>query len=98
MLDLIEIVLKQADIKFLRLDGTLRQDQRAGVLSAFSKSNGPPVLLASLRSAGVGLNLTAASRVFLMDRKSLFFFCFFFFLAFFFFFFFYFFFCFFFIN
>ncbi|KAL9091963.1 MAG: hypothetical protein Q9159_001108 [Coniocarpon cinnabarinum] len=78
-LDLLEPELNRARIPFLRFDGTMAQKQRAAVLQSFSDSTssrnnpamrnkrGSPVLLLSLRAGGVGLNLTAANRVFMMD-------------------------------
>lgn len=70
-LDLIEPALRSAGITFLRLDGSMAQKARAAVLAAFSadstSTKAPTVLLLSLRAGGVGLNLTAANRVFMMD-------------------------------
>lgn len=77
-LDLIEPSLTQADIPFLRFDGKMSQKARAAVLTSFTaptdfaaKDYDPKragtVLLLSLRAGGVGLNLTAASQVFMMD-------------------------------
>ena len=71
-LDLISTALSQANIPFLRFDGAMAQKARAAVLteyaSAQAKKNGHGmVLLLSLRAGGVGLNLTAAKRVFMMD-------------------------------
>jgi superfamily II DNA or RNA helicase len=65
LLDLVEPELEAAGIGFLRLDGSTRD--RAGVVAGFQDPNGPPVLLISLRAGGVGLNLTAADHVFLLD-------------------------------
>ncbi len=65
LLDLVEPELETAGIGFLRLDGSTRD--RAGVVAGFQDPNGPPVLLISLRAGGVGLNLTAADHVFLLD-------------------------------
>ena len=76
-LDLIEPALTKARIPFLRFDGSMNQKARAAVLEKFAdldprsnakkeKSTGY-VLLLSLRAGGVGLNLTAANRVFMMD-------------------------------
>jgi hypothetical protein len=64
-LDLIEPHLQKADIAFTRLDGSTRD--RAGVTASFQAKDGPPVLLASLKAGGTGLNLTAADHVFLCD-------------------------------
>ena len=71
-LDLISTALSQANIPFLRFDGAMSQKARAAVLTEFAaaptrKSGHGMVLLLSLRAGGVGLNLTAAKRVFMMD-------------------------------
>ena len=77
-LDLLEPELNRAKIPFMRFDGTMQQKQRAAVLTAFSADpsenpnftkgkRGGLVLLLSLRAGGVGLNLTAANRVYMMD-------------------------------
>ena len=66
-LDLISPALTRASIPFLRLDGTLSQKARASVLTAFAEHKRGCILLLSLRAGGVGLNLTAAKRVFMMD-------------------------------
>ncbi|CAL9069661.1 unnamed protein product [Musa banksii] len=65
-LDLLEIPLRKG-IGFLRLDGKLSRKKREIVLKEFSESRDKMVLLMSLKAGGVGLNLTAASNVFLMD-------------------------------
>lgn len=66
-LSLIEPALTRASIPFLRLDGSMAQQARATVLKQFAASNKGVVLLLSLRAGGVGLNLTMAKRVFMMD-------------------------------
>ncbi|TDZ73397.1 DNA repair protein RAD5 [Colletotrichum trifolii] len=66
-LTLIEPALERANIKFLRLDGSMRQQARSAVLTEFQESKTFTVLLLSLRAGGVGLNLTSAKRVFMMD-------------------------------
>ncbi|RDL39694.1 putative DNA repair protein rad-5 [Venustampulla echinocandica] len=66
-LSLIEPALNRAAIPFLRLDGSMAQKARAAVLTEFASSNKGVVLLLSLRAGGVGLNLTMAKRVFMMD-------------------------------
>ncbi|TVU07435.1 hypothetical protein EJB05_47490, partial [Eragrostis curvula] len=65
--DLLEIPFSHKGIKFLRFDGKLTQKHRENVLKEFSESQDKLVLLMSLKAGGVGLNLTAASNVFLMD-------------------------------
>ncbi|KAM0322187.1 hypothetical protein ACHAQA_009677 [Verticillium albo-atrum] len=66
-LSLIEPALAKSNIKFLRLDGTMAQKARAAVLNEFQESSQFTILLLSLRAGGVGLNLTSAKRVFMMD-------------------------------
>ncbi|KAL8754587.1 MAG: hypothetical protein Q9184_005066 [Pyrenodesmia sp. 2 TL-2023] len=66
-LDLIGPALTQARIPFLRFDGTMSQKVRASTIISFTESPKGMVLLLSLRAGGVGLNLTAAKRVFMMD-------------------------------
>ena len=65
LLDRIEPLLVAESIASLRLDGATRN--RGGVVAAFQRDDGPPVLLISLRAGGTGLNLTAADHVFFTD-------------------------------
>jgi DNA repair protein RAD5 len=66
-LDLIEPALERDNIPFLRLDGSMPQKARAATLGEFASHRRGVVLLLSLRAGGVGLNLTQAKRVFMMD-------------------------------
>ncbi|KAL6136145.1 hypothetical protein ACLB2K_061446 [Fragaria x ananassa] len=66
-LDLLQISLSRSNIPFLRLDGTLSQQQREKVLKQFSEDSDILVLLMSLKAGGVGINLTAASNAFVLD-------------------------------
>jgi DNA repair protein RAD5 len=66
-LSLIEPALTRCSIPFLRLDGSMTQQARAAVIAEFTASNKGVVLLLSLRAGGVGLNLTMAKRVYMMD-------------------------------
>lgn len=66
-LSLIEPALNRASIPFLRLDGSMAQQARAAVLAQFAAEKKGTVLLLSLRAGGVGLNLTMAKRVYMMD-------------------------------
>ncbi|KAK8468266.1 hypothetical protein PHAVU_007G272200 [Phaseolus vulgaris] len=65
--DLLENPLRRRGIGFLRYDGKLTQKQREKVLDEFNKTREKRVLLMSLKAGGFGLNLTAASNVFIMD-------------------------------
>ncbi|XP_060690517.1 helicase-like transcription factor isoform X1 [Hemiscyllium ocellatum] len=68
-LTLIETPLRQEGFAFTRLDGSMPQKRRINAIESFQSSEpgSPTVMLLSLKAGGVGLNLTAASRVFLMD-------------------------------
>ncbi|KAJ8113520.1 hypothetical protein ONZ43_g5137 [Nemania bipapillata] len=66
-MSLIEPALAKANMKFLRLDGTINQKTRAAVLKEFADCDRFTILLISLRAGGVGLNLTQAKRVYMMD-------------------------------
>ncbi|KAI0436049.1 DNA repair protein rad-5 [Xylaria telfairii] len=66
-MSLIEPALTKANMKFLRLDGTINQKSRAAVLKEFADCDKFTVFLISLRAGGVGLNLTQAKRVYMMD-------------------------------
>ncbi|NXK20046.1 HLTF factor, partial [Arenaria interpres] len=71
-LSLIENPLKESGFAFTRLDGSMAQKKRVEAIQCFqsSQAGSPTVMLLSLKAGGVGLNLTAASRVFLMDPVS----------------------------
>ena len=69
-LDLISPALTRDHIPHLRFDGAMSQKARAAVLTEFSSPSNSKkglVLLLSLRAGGVGLNLSSAKRVFMMD-------------------------------
>ncbi|RPD57037.1 hypothetical protein L227DRAFT_578225 [Lentinus tigrinus ALCF2SS1-6] len=67
MLDKVEDALEIANIRYDRLDGTMKRDDRTKAMDALKHDPGCEVLLVSLKAGGVGLNLTAAQRVYLMD-------------------------------
>ncbi|KDR85370.1 hypothetical protein GALMADRAFT_355560 [Galerina marginata CBS 339.88] len=67
MLDKVEDALEAAGIRYDRLDGTMKRDDRTRAMEALKHDPGCEVLLVSLKAGGVGLNLTAAQRVYLMD-------------------------------
>jgi SWI/SNF-related matrix-associated actin-dependent regulator of chromatin subfamily A3 len=67
MLDTIEPVLKSEGFKVVRLDGRMRRIDRAIAIDKFKKDPKVLVMLISLRAGGVGLNLTAASRIYLLE-------------------------------
>lgn len=65
LLDLIEPHLVGAVLSFARIDGDTRD--RARVVESFQSPDGPNLLLLSLKAGGLGLTLTAADHVFIVD-------------------------------
>lgn len=69
-LDLIEVALKDNGITgYTRLDGTMTLAARHQALESFHYDNGITVLLATIGAGGVGLNLTSASNVYIMEPQ-----------------------------
>jgi SNF2 family DNA or RNA helicase len=64
-LDRIAQHLSSLGLKYLRLDGSTRDRQK--VVDEFQNEGRSQILLISLKAGGVGLNLTAADHVFIMD-------------------------------
>ncbi|KAI8894478.1 SNF2 family N-terminal domain-containing protein [Globomyces pollinis-pini] len=67
MLDVVQVALKDERMNFVRYDGKMNIQQRDDCLSKFRKDSKCDVLLASLMCTSVGLNLTVASRIILLD-------------------------------
>ncbi|PLW50416.1 hypothetical protein PCANC_07582 [Puccinia coronata f. sp. avenae] len=66
-LDLIERRLQLAGFKLARLQGNMTPEARNRTIQYFMNNNDVQVFLVSLKAGGVALNLTEASRVFIMD-------------------------------
>ena len=64
-LNLIKSALEERNIPYAYLDGSTLD--RKGQVESFQKDDGQSVFLISLKAGGVGLNLTAADYVFLLD-------------------------------
>ncbi|OMJ08064.1 DNA repair protein RAD5 [Smittium culicis] len=67
VLDIVEKILTSNNISFARLDGTMSRLARQKQQEIFSKENNCTVMLVSLKAGGVGLNLTTANNVFMLD-------------------------------
>jgi superfamily II DNA or RNA helicase len=65
LLDLIQKDLDAASITYNRLDGSTRD--RQSVVDSFQSDPNVSVLIMSLKAGGVGLNLTAADQVYIVD-------------------------------
>ncbi|KAG6830955.1 hypothetical protein H0H92_013666 [Tricholoma furcatifolium] len=66
-LDLIAFRLQRAGFNICRLEGTMSPQARDATIKHFTNNVEVTVFLVSLKAGGVALNLTEASRVYLMD-------------------------------
>ncbi|WFC98418.1 DNA repair protein rad16 [Malassezia yamatoensis] len=66
-LDLIAFRLQRAGFRICRLEGNMTPEARDRTIRHFMENPGVTVFLVSLKAGGVALNLTEASRVYLMD-------------------------------
>ena len=75
MLNLMQTQLDERCIKFFRLDGSMSLNERRKTLLSFNSASSKEdekvkrgcVLLASMKACGLGMNLTSASSVFILD-------------------------------
>ncbi len=67
MLHLIEAELKKGKIKYCYLDGSTPAEKRKDAVAQFQSDERIKVFLISLKAGGVGLNLTAADYVYIVD-------------------------------
>jgi SNF2 family DNA or RNA helicase len=66
-LDLVEAKMRAAGLVFVRLDGSMSAKERQDVIRRLGEDKRVRIMLVSLRAGGLGINLTAASRVILLD-------------------------------
>jgi DNA repair protein RAD16 len=67
MLQLVEWRLRRAGITTVMLDGSMNPAQRQASINHFMKNFDVECFLVSLKAGGVALNLTEASKVFIVD-------------------------------
>jgi len=60
-------ILQANGIQCVRLDGRSTRVQRDNAINEFMHSSIPQVMLLSLKAGGLGLNLVAATRVYILD-------------------------------
>jgi SNF2 family DNA or RNA helicase len=68
-LDLIQLALENRGITCTRLDGKMTRIARTHAMDAFRDDNSVHVMLVSIMAGGLGLNLTAASNVYVMEPQ-----------------------------
>jgi len=66
-LDQMEAIAKERGISYLRMDGRTPVPKRKEIVQLFQSGNGPAFFFISLKTGGVGLNLTRANYVFHLD-------------------------------
>jgi SNF2 family DNA or RNA helicase len=67
MLDLVEPYLRKEGFKFVRYDGGMKNDAREESLHRLRNDKNTRILLCSLKCGSLGLNLTAATRVIIIE-------------------------------
>ncbi|KAF7559083.1 hypothetical protein G7046_g5078 [Stylonectria norvegica] len=67
MLDLVEPFFRKEGFRFVRYDGSMKNDAREESLRRLREDDGTRVLLCSLKCGSLGLNLTAATRVVILE-------------------------------
>ncbi|KAL2753446.1 hypothetical protein ACRALDRAFT_2111359 [Sodiomyces alcalophilus JCM 7366] len=68
-LDLIQMGLDSAGITYTRLDGTMSRAARTAAMDTFRENPSVEVILVSITAGGLGLNLTAATNVYVMEPQ-----------------------------
>ncbi|KAJ6419344.1 hypothetical protein OIU84_029452 [Salix udensis] len=67
MLNLIQESLVSNGYEFIRIDGTTKATDRAKIVNDFQEGNGAPIFLLTSQVGGLGLTLTKADRVIVVD-------------------------------
>ena len=67
VLDILAKCLDQEDIMYERLDGSMSRATRDAAMESFRQSDDIPVFLMSLKAGNLGVNMTVANHVYMMD-------------------------------
>lgn len=70
-LNLIQVALEENHITYTRLDGTMTRTKRSEAMRVFKEDPNVTVILVSISAGGMGLNLTAANKVYVSISSSL---------------------------
>lgn len=68
-LDLIQLALQENGITYTRLDGRMSRTARGAALDSFRNDPSVHVILVSIMAGGLGLNLTTANKVYVMEPQ-----------------------------
>ncbi|KAB8077516.1 SNF2 family N-terminal domain-containing protein [Aspergillus leporis] len=69
VMDILEHVLENQHIGFVRLDGRTNVEDRQSILDAFHERTDIPVFLLSTKAGGAGINLACANKVVIFDSS-----------------------------
>lgn len=67
MLNLVEPFIRKEGFSFVRYDGSMKNDEREASLRSLRTDDDTRILLCSLKCGSLGLNLTAATRVVILE-------------------------------
>ncbi|KAA1466542.1 hypothetical protein DENSPDRAFT_767484 [Dentipellis sp. KUC8613] len=67
MMDLIEPVLRQQHVKYMRYDGSMSTEERVKQLAKLNNDPSVVCALISIKAGGTGLNLTSCNNIILVD-------------------------------
>lgn len=68
MLTILESVLQTMKIKYLRMDGQTKVDERQPMIDSFNDDTSYKVFILSTKAGGFGINLTGANVVIMYDQ------------------------------
>jgi SNF2 family DNA or RNA helicase len=68
-LDLIQMALEDNHMEYTRLDGKMSRTARGAALETFRTKPSITVILVSINAGGLGLNLTTANKVYVMEPQ-----------------------------
>jgi SNF2 family DNA or RNA helicase len=68
-LDLIQIALDDNGMSYTRLDGKMSRTARSAALDTFKNDQSVTIILVSISAGGLGLNLTTANKVYVMEPQ-----------------------------
>lgn len=69
VMDILEYVLENQHVGFVRLDGRTNVEDRQSILDAFHERTDIPVFLLSTKAGGAGINLACANKVIIFDSS-----------------------------
>ncbi|EME43955.1 hypothetical protein DOTSEDRAFT_130915 [Dothistroma septosporum NZE10] len=67
LMDILEAVLEELKIKFMRLDGSTKMNERQDMIDQFYEDETITVFMLSTKAGGAGINLAAANKVIIFD-------------------------------